>query len=165
MTLSLISAVARNQVIGKGNDLPWKIPEDLKYFKSKTSGCPIIMGRRTFESIGSRPLPKRLNIVLSRSEELKKREDIEVYPTLEEALSSLRDRSEYQDKEVFIVGGARVYAESLRWVDRLYLTEVDEDFEGDTYFPSWPQEEFQEVSREEREGEPPYAFVVYERKK
>ncbi len=128
MKVSLIVAIAENNVIGKDNDLIWHLPDDLKHFKSKTSGHTIIMGRKTFESIGSKPLPKRENIVISRSPQTPVNGVI-FTTSLEEALNLSTDQ------EPFIVGGAEIYRQSLDVVDVMEITRVHESFEGDTFFP------------------------------
>lgn len=128
MKVSLIVAIAENNVIGKDNDLIWHLPDDLKHFKSKTSGHTIIMGRKTFESIGSKPLPKRENIVISRNPQPPV-EGVIFTTSLEEALKHS------SDQEPFIVGGAEIYRQSMGIVDVMEITRVHESFEGDTFFP------------------------------
>lgn len=164
MILSMIAARSANGVIGKNNALIWHFPADLKFFKQKTQGHHIIMGRRTFESIGSKPLPNRVNIVVSR----KTNWDIEgclFVQTFEEALKIV---SQSTDPEPFIVGGAELYRLGFEFADRLYLTEVKENFEGDTFFPPIPND-WQEVSREKFEADEKNAYaydlVVFERQK
>jgi dihydrofolate reductase len=171
--VSLIAAVSKNGVIGREGRLPWNLPEDLKYFKEKTYGAPVIMGRKTYESIG-RLLPGRKNIILSRRNDL-------IVPgawlaqDLEAALLLTAGAS-----EVFVIGGAEIYALALSSADRLYITEVDVEIEGDAVFPSWPALQstvvlaggkgvrFIETSREEREadegkGTPSFRFLVFDR--
>lgn len=128
LLLSLIVAVARNGVIGRGNALPWHLPADLKHFKAVTLGKPVIMGRKTFESIG-RPLPGRKNIVVTRNAGFRA-EGCEVVASLEAALAVCVDA-----EEVFVIGGAQLYAEALGKADRIYLTRIEADIEGDTFFP------------------------------
>lgn len=128
--ISIIVAVARNGVIGDGNQLIWHISEDLRRFKAITSGHPVIMGRKTFESLG-RPLPHRINVVITRQPTYCA-PGCEVVGSLEEAVARF-DSSE----ELFVIGGAQIYAQALPLADRLYLTEVEADYEGDTCFPSW----------------------------
>jgi dihydrofolate reductase len=152
--LAIIVAVARNRVIGKGGKLPWHISEDLKRFKRLTTGHAVLMGRRTFASIG-RPLPNRRNVVISSSPQ----PEVETYPSVPEALKALKD-----EEKVFVIGGGQLYARLLDSVDELYLTLVDQDVEGDTFFPPYEHllgSRFYEVAREEHEG---YAFVDYARK-
>lgn len=153
MTISIIVAKAQNNAIGKDNSLLWHIPEDLKRFKSLTMSHPIVMGRKTFESIG-RPLPGRRNIVISRNFIY---EGTETVPSLDDALMICRD-----EDEVFITGGGQIYSQSISIADRLYITEVYTEPDADTYFPEIDPGQWEEVFREEHDG---YAFVNYQRKK
>ena len=165
MRISLIVAVSRNGVIGVDNALPWYLPEDLKHFKSITMAKPIIMGRKTFDSIG-RPLPGRTNIVLSRDTEFNS-EGVEVAATLEQALSIARPAClESNVEEIMIIGGEQIYRMTIQVADRLYLTEVDIDIHGDAFFPEidyslWREEivEYPKVT-----AKYPYKFVTLDRK-
>mgnify|MGYP001323153699 CR=1 FL=1 len=152
--IALIAAIAENGVIGDHGRLPWHLPEDLKWFRSTTWGKPIIMGRRTWESIG-RPLPGRRNLVLSRS--LPATAGIEVYGSLDQALSACADV-----QEVCIIGGAELYAQSLALASRLYLTEIPRSYSGDTHFPPLDRERFVESARTSGQAEDGtrYDFVV-----
>jgi dihydrofolate reductase len=164
MTIALIAAMARNRVIGRDNKLPWNIPEDLKYFRAKTAGHPVIMGRKTFESILNlvgRPLPGRLNIVVTRQTAFTAPSGVRVVGSLEAAVEAARGVP--GSDEVFVLGGAEIYAQSLAIADRLYITWIDRDYEGDARFPVWDSGEFREVSRDERPGDPSFSFVVFER--
>jgi len=140
--LALIVAVSQNGVIGKDGDLPWHIPEDLKHFRKNTVGHSIIMGRKTWDSIG-RPLPKRKSIVVTRQEGLVI-EGAEVVHSLGEALDAARDH----DSEPRVIGGATLYREAFPFATRLILTEVQREVDGDTFFPEWDPSEWHEVSRE-----------------
>ncbi len=155
----LIAAVARNGVIGKGGALPWHLPEDLRHFKALTLGHPIIMGRRTWESLG-RPLPGRHNIVVSR--------DAQWQPVGAERADSLPAALALAAgaPRVFVIGGAQLYAAALPLADALELTEIDADFDGDTHFPDWPREQFVETSRQPAVSASGlrYALVSYRRK-
>jgi len=131
MRIALIAAMAKNNVIGKDNDMPWHLPDDLKFFKSKTVGRPVIMGRKTFESIGSRPLPNRPNLVISRNPAFVG-EGVTVFTSVDEALATLTDV-----EEVIIMGGGQLYAQMLPHADRLYVTLIDAEIDGDTFFPNW----------------------------
>jgi len=161
MTLSLIVAMDRNRMIGKDNDLPWHLPADLKFFKATTLGKPIIMGRKTFESIG-RPLPGRRNIVVTRNADWRA-EGVDVARDLETAKAMVTDVP-----EAFIIGGAQIYGQSLDVVDRMHITEVDMVVEdGDAVFPEIDKTVWQEVSRDahlSEDGRPAFAFVCYERR-
>jgi dihydrofolate reductase len=158
--LSLIVALARNGVIGKDNRLPWHIPEDLKRFRALTMGHHIIMGRRTWESIG-RPLPGRTSVVVSRRPDYSAPGALVVH-SLAEALAACAG-----DDEAFVIGGAQIYREALPLAERIYLTRIDADYAGDAFFPSISQEQWREVSREARVGsgpvQPAYEFVVLAR--
>lgn len=158
--LSVIAALARNRVIGIENSLPWRLPEDLAHFKALTLNHPVLMGRKTFESLG-RPLPGRTNIVITRDPGYC-RNGCQVADSIPAALALCADAD-----EVFFVGGAELYAQAIPLADRLYLTEVETDAEGDAWFPDYDRSAFREVSRESHTGEKGDAlrfdFVVYER--
>lgn len=161
MILSAIAAMARNRVIGVRGQLPWHLPEDLKYFKETTRKKTVIMGRKTFESIG-RPLPDRQNIVLTRQQGWQA-EGVLVFSTLDQALNFLHQESA-KDQEIFIIGGGEIYAQALPKIQRLYLTIIDEDFEGDAYFPDVDlKNDFKVTSEVKRLGPPPFRFIVAER--
>lgn len=168
MKLSMIVATAQNRVIGRDNALPWYLPNDLKYFKQTTLGKPVIMGRKTYESIG-KPLPGRTNIVITRQTDYQP-EGVKVVHSVAEA----RDLAESVclidgQEEAMIMGGAEIYTLALSDADRLYLTEVHADVEGDAYFPEYDKTEWQEISREDFSAEGPnpynYSFVVYDKKR
>lgn len=158
--ISIIVAVAANGVIGDNNSLLWHISEDLRNFKRITSGHPVVMGRKTFESLG-RPLPNRTNVVVSRT--VTEIEGCRVAASLNEAIAMFPE-----DEEVFIIGGAQIYAQALDAADKLYLTRVEHDYEGDTSFPEWDATRWRLTSREAfPRGEKypyPFAFEEYERK-
>lgn len=159
--ISIIVAVAQNGVIGDKNSLLWHISEDMRFFKRTTSGHPVIMGRKTYESLG-RPLPNRTNVVISRT--LGELDGCTVVRSLEEAIALFPT-----EEEVFVIGGAQIYALALDVADRFYLTRVGHDYEGDTSFPTWNESEWRLISREAYEqGEKyphPFAFEIYERVK
>ena len=135
MILSLICAMARNKVIGRDNQLPWHLPDEMRHFKERTEGKPVIMGRKTFESLPF-PLPKRKNIVVTRQKT--NIQGVEVVNSLERALTHAQQHCiKYKIDECFIIGGAVLYAEALPLADQLYLTTVNADVEGDTYFPEY----------------------------
>lgn len=157
-TVTLVAAVAANGVIGADGEMPWYYPEDLKHFKRTTVGHPVVMGRKTYESIVARlgePLPDRLNVVLS-SQSLDLPEGAVHASSVDEALAVAADH----DDEVYVVGGATVYEQLLDRADRLVLTEVHEAHEGDTHFPEWDRERWVEVDRDDRQA---LSFVTYER--
>lgn len=162
--ISIIAALgARNRAIGKAGGLLWRIPGDLPRFKTLTMGHPIIMGRKTYESIG-RVLPGRTNVVLTQSAKYKRQSlgaECMIVGSLEEALETAR-RSEGSD-EIFIIGGGEIYKIALPLADRLYLTLVDDDAEGDVFFPPYPY--FQKIILDENHGDenPPFRFLILER--
>jgi dihydrofolate reductase len=160
--LSMIAAMGKNRVIGKDNDMPWHLPADLQHFKKTTLGSPIIMGRKTYDSIG-RPLPGRLNIILSRNTKLKI-EGCSVVNSLDDALVLA---NETEATEIFITGGAHLYNTFLENADRLYLTLIDEEFEGDTYFPDYTQFNWNEVAKEnhmaDEKNPHAYSFVTLDK--
>lgn len=160
MRISLIVAMANNRVIGNNNQMPWHLPADFAYFKKITTGHPIIMGRKTFESIG-RPLPGRRNIVVSRNPVFRA-DGADVVASLEAAIKACGDT------DAFVIGGATLYTEALPYVDRIYLTEVDSSPVGTTLFPALDKKQWREIARERRDADEKnghaMAFVVLERK-
>lgn len=159
MTISLIVAMAQNRVIGIKNDLPWHIPADLKHFKDLTRGKPVIMGRKTFDSIFDRikkPLPDRPNIVISRSGF--SHEGVEVYADLNKAIEDTREK--YLDQEIMIIGGASIYEQALPLADKLYLTVVEQDYEGDAWFPEIDSAQWYESETEPHDATPSYRFIT-----
>ena len=155
MKIHLIAAVAENGVIGKDGGIPWDIPEDLQHFKERTMGHTVIMGRRTFESIG-RPLPGRQNIVVTST--VRELTGCQIASSLKEAIE-LAER-----EQIFIIGGSMLYTEALPMADVLDLTFVHEKPEGDTFFPEINRELYKETERKDFDGNPPYSFVTYQRK-
>ena len=159
--LSIIVATDKQGLIGKDNDLPWRLSADLGYFKKVTMGKPLIMGRRTHESIG-RPLPGRKNIILT-TDKAYQAEGCTVCQTVEQALNACGDA-----EEAMVMGGASLYQQFLSHADKLYLTSVDVELEGDTWFPQWDKTDWQLLSREDHpaddKNEYPYSFNVYQRK-
>jgi dihydrofolate reductase len=157
--INIIVATSKNRVIGNNNSLIWKLPADLKRFKQITTGSTVVMGRKTYESIG-KPLPNRRNIIITRDTNYLV-DNCEVVNSLEEALMLCNN-------ECFIIGGGEIYKQSIDIADKIYLTLVQEDFEGDTYFPEIGKE-WTKVFREDYEGdeknEHKYSFIDYERYK
>lgn len=164
MKISMIAAMAHQRIIGKDQKMPWYLPADLAFFKKTTMGSPILMGRKTYESIG-RPLPGRLNLVVTRNPALKI-EGCEVVTSLDEAMAVAKEKSS-ESNEVFITGGSHLYESFLDKADRLYLTMIDADLEGDTYFPDYMQYKWQEVERIEHSADKknsyPYSFITLDR--
>lgn len=167
MKVALIAAYAQNRVVGINNSLPWHLPEDLKYFKRTTSGKAIIMGRKTYDSIG-RPLPNRTNIVVTRNADFTA-EGVVVVNSLEAAIKHAESVNEINGvDEVMIIGGAAIYEASLPMADRLYLTHVHAEVEGDAYFPEVDMSDWNEIDREDfsKDGPNPYdySFAIYDKK-
>ena len=153
MKLAIIAAIGKNRVIGKDGKIPWHISEDLKRFKRLTTGHTVLMGRKTWESLG-KALPHRRNVVISS----RGIPGMEYYGSVEEALTALKDQ-----ERVFVIGGARIYAELLEKADELFLTYVEQDVEGDAYFPAFQEmltDKFKAINREQHNG---YEFVDYVR--
>ncbi|WAG06867.1 type 3 dihydrofolate reductase [Aeromonas jandaei] len=163
MKISMIAAMAHDRVIGKDNQMPWHMPADLAHFKRVTLGKPVLMGRKTFESIG-RPLPGRRNLVISRNPDYQA-EGIEVVGSVEGALALLADN---EVAEVMVIGGGHLYAELLPKADCLYLTRIELEVEGDTRFPAFADEQWQCVEREVHQADEknphPYRFETWLRK-
>jgi dihydrofolate reductase len=160
--ISLIAAASENNVIGDHGRIPWSIPADLQYFRTQTLGKPVIMGRKTYESIGH-PLPKRPNIVITRQEGFSA-EGCDVAGSLDQALQVAGCKDA---EEVFVIGGGEIYKEALPKADRVYLTRVHTEIAGDAYFPEFHAEHWVEASRERHEAEgaqPAYTFLVYEKR-
>ncbi len=152
----IIAAVAANGVIGRDNDIPWRIPGEQRRFREITMGYPLIMGRLTYESIGH-PLAGRRNIVISRTPGFQPR-GVEVVPSLAEGVARCRSSG-----RVFVIGGEGVFREALQYADTLILSELDLAVEGDVFFPAFSRSEFSPVSRERCQGPPPYTVVTYRR--
>jgi len=159
--LSLIWAMDNNRLIGRDNALPWKLPADMAWFKKSTMGKPILMGRKTYESIG-RPLPGRTNIILSRQSDLQI-EGCTVVHTLDEAVAIVADAD-----EIMVMGGAEIYALLLEQANRLYITEIDGEFEGDAWLPKFNRNQWKETHREshvpDEKNTYAYSFITMERK-
>jgi len=167
MSLCHIVAASKNWVIGREGKMPWHISEDLKYFKKMTQGCPVIMGRKTFDSIG-KPLPGRFNVILSRSD-LNLPEGCRLAKSLDEAVflaqSWLEENGQSSTSEpnIFIIGGGDLYRSSLQKVDRIYLTAIDRIVEGDTHYPEIDETHFRLLKSEAHEVPEKFSFRVYEK--
>lgn len=163
-TISMIAAVSTNGVIGRDQGLPWHVPEDLKYFKEKTYGAPVVMGRKTYEAVG-RLLPGRKNVIITRSREFLVPGAVIVSSIEDGIQAAIGDGN--QANEIFILGGGEIYRLGYPFADRIYITEIDVTVDGDTHFPNWPKlPGFREVKRDERpaKGEiPSFRFLVYDR--
>ncbi len=156
--LSIIVAIAKNNIIGYNNKMPWHYPEDLQYFKEVTWGKKVVMGSRTYESILNtlhKPLPNRHNIVITHNKD--KYKDVECFGSVEEFLTKYRNSPE----EIFIIGGRIIYEQFLNFVDKLYITHINKEYPGDTYFPKFDSNDFKLI-KEKASGE--LLFCIYERK-
>lgn len=167
LPLAMIAALARNRVIGLDNQMPWHLPADLRHFKTMTLGKPIIMGRKTWDSLG-RPLPGRLNIVVSRQADLRL-EGAEVFGSLEDALVRADAWAREQGvDELILIGGAQLYTQALPLAERLYLTRIELEPAGDAHFPEWLGHEWQRDSHAAHAAEgdaPAYAFEAWSRRR
>jgi dihydrofolate reductase len=165
MTIALIAALTRNRVIGLNNDLPWHLPDDMKYFMQTTKGHHVIMGRKNYDSLPEkfRPLPNRTNIVVTRQKDLAL-PGCSVVNNMAEAISLAKIGGEM---ELFIIGGAAIYELGMPLANKLYLTEIDAELEGDTLFPEFNKVEWTEISRQHHPADERHAyafdFVIYER--
>ena len=164
----MISALAKNGVIGNKNKLPWHLPADFKWFKEKTLNKIIVMGLNTFKSIGEKPLPSRKHIILHHNV-YKVPENCFLAKSIDEALDIAKKLStETGENEIMICGGSSIYKQFLPMADRMYLTYIHQDFEGDTFFPKFDMKDWQEVSRENHQSDEnnkyAYSFVILERK-
>ena len=162
----MIAAMGSNRVIGKDNDIPWHLPDDFKYFKNTTKGHHVIMGRKNWESLphSFQPLPGRPNIVITRQEDYPL-EEAAVVKSLEEALEIARENGE---REAFIIGGGEIYRMGLKYADKIYLTEINGEFDGQVTFPEFDKNIWKEVSREhhlsDEKHKYSFDFVVYSKK-
>ena len=162
MRVALVAAVARGGVIGRDSGIPWRLPEDMRRFRTLTMGHPVVMGRRTWESLPDqfRPLPGRGNVVVTRNSDWSA-QGADRAGSIEDALRLLEG-----EDTVFVIGGGEIYAAALPSADELLLTEIDAEIEGDTYFPDWDPDDFEEVARERHVSSDGvgYSFVTYERR-
>lgn len=157
MSISLIAAVAKNNVIGSENDLPWYLPEDLKHFKELTTGKIVLMGRKTFESILRRlgkPLPNRLNILITKDTKYEAPAEVLIYNDLNKAIE------EYKDKDLFIIGGGQIFSQTIDKADTLYITHVGFEPKGDSFFPEIDPGKWKKLDEEKHEN---FRFVKYNR--
>ncbi|MDR8394034.1 dihydrofolate reductase [Aliifodinibius sp. S!AR15-10] len=156
MKLALIAAHDPNLVIGKDGDLPWHYPEDMKHFKKTTMGHPVLMGRGEFEELGEKPLPGRENVVLSRSKEY---EHVPTFSSIDKALEYLQDHD-----LVFVIGGGEIYKQTIDRADKLVLTEIHKEYEGDTYFPEYRDDVSTIWKETRRDAYRDFTIVEYKRK-
>ncbi|WP_281647818.1 dihydrofolate reductase [Parendozoicomonas sp. Alg238-R29] len=164
MKIAMIAAVAENNAIGIDNKLPWYLPGDLRYFKAATMGKPIVMGRKTFESL-RKPLPGRTNIVMTRDSSWN-HDGVKVVGNLEEAIAMAESVAMIDGvTELMIIGGEQIYRQALPQADRLYLTRVGRSFEGDAFFPTLNASQWQETAREDHETDEglKYSYLVLDR--
>lgn len=163
MILTHVAAMSQNRVIGTQNTLPWSIPEDLKFFRNTTKGHIMIMGRKTYDSIGAKPLPQRYHIVISRQDLQSTHPLVKFVKTLEEAIEVAKPLTAEWGEEVFIVGGGEIYKQSMNVTDKIYLTMIYQNFEGDTLYPEIPPD-FELVAKSDRTEPVPFSFLTYKRK-
>ena len=163
MTISFIVAVSENNVIGKDNKLPWQLPSDMKYFKNKTWALPVVMGRKTFEALG-KPLEGRTKIVITRQTDWNPR-GVEIVHSIDQAIVAA---TKLDAKEIFIIGGSELFSAALPSADRIYLTLIHHEFEGDAVFPTLNQEEWKLASNKDfvadEKNKYAHSFQVWERK-
>ncbi|MGB3465710.1 MAG: dihydrofolate reductase [Cyclobacteriaceae bacterium] len=166
MKISIIAAIGANRAIGKDNDMIWHLPDDMKFFKEKTTGHTVVMGRLNYDSLPSnyRPLPNRTNLVLTTNEDYEET-GVHVFHDIEKAIESAREAGE---KELFIIGGGQIYEIGMKYTDRMYLTEIKESFEADVFFPEYDKSKWEEIvrvphSKDERHAYE-FDFVTYDRK-
>ncbi|MCB9025886.1 MAG: dihydrofolate reductase [Bdellovibrionaceae bacterium] len=161
MILSHIVAASENGTIGVEGTLPWDIPEDMKFFREKTKGKAIIMGRKTFESVGH-PLPKRLNVVITRQADYKA-EGAVIVSTIEEAIEVCKKETSTYGDEVFIIGGGEIYRQSMDLVNKIYLTRIHKEYSGDAKYPTVDENVFRLIESSDRTQPIPFTFLTYER--
>jgi dihydrofolate reductase len=165
MNISIIVAVAKNGVIGKNNDLPWHLPDDMKYFMQTTKGHHVILGRKNYDSLPPKfkPLPNRTNIIVTHQENFTASNCIIVHH-IEDGVAIARKNGE---QELFVIGGAEIYKLALPLTDTMYITEIDAEINGDTHFPSWNKNEWKEISRQhhpiDEKHQFAFDFVVYQK--
>lgn len=168
MMIAHIVAAADNGVIGREGELPWHIPEDMKFFRERTRGRALIMGRKTFESI-EHPLPNRMNVVITRQKDYKAKTSdapnspVQVVGTIEEALEFCKKIAHKYGDEIFIIGGGEIYAQSMKFVDTIYLTRIHKSYDGDAKYPDPDLKEFKLVEQLDRHDPVPFSFLTYKR--
>jgi len=160
--ISIIAAASENNVIGKENKIPWRLPADMRYFKSMTKGQVVVMGRKTYESLG-KALAERVNIVITRDKNFHPKDAVAVSTVCE----AFQAASRFPEKEIFIIGGGEIYRQTIDLADRVYLTRIHRHFDGDTYFPELSEDRWKMISKEDHQPDEknphPYSFITYER--
>lgn len=165
MILSHIVAVSENDVIGANNDLPWDIPEDMKFFRDKTKGKAMIMGRKTFESVGH-PLPHRLSVIVTRQKDYKvEGPHAVVVGDMKSAIEYCKGQVSKYGEEIFIIGGGEIFKDTMDIVDVIYLTRIHKNFDGDIKYPKMDPKKFELVEQRDRTEPVPFSFLTYFRKK
>jgi dihydrofolate reductase len=168
MMIAHIVAAAKNGVIGREGDLPWNIPEDMAWFKSRTKGRALIMGRKTFEAVGH-PLPHRLNVVVTRQKDYKpnvpntEKAPYHICSTIEEALELCKKHLEKYNNEIFIIGGGEIYKQSVPLVDTIYLTRIHQNYDGDAKYPDPDPKKFKMVECQDRTEPVPFSFMTFKK--
>lgn len=165
MLIAHIVAAAKNGVIGKDGELPWSIPEDMKWFRERTKGRALIMGRKTFDSV-EHPLPKRLNVIVTRQKDFAPTKHDPTAPvivtnTIEEAIEECKKVADKYMNEIFIIGGGEIYKQSVKYVNTIYLTRIHQDVEGDAYYPAPDPKEFKLVEKIDRQDPVPFTFETW----
>jgi dihydrofolate reductase len=169
LMIAHIVAAAKNGVIGKDGELPWNIPEDMKWFRDRTRGHALIMGRKTFEAV-EHPLPHRLNVVVTRTPGYKPKNSnspnapVHIVSSIEEGLAYCKPLAEKYGNEIFIIGGGEIYHQSVKFVDTIYLTRIHRDYVGDATYPDPSLEEFDIIEQIDRTEPEPFSFITYKRK-
>lgn len=168
MIVTQIAACAANRVIGTQGDLPWSLPEDMKFFRETTKGHVMVMGRKTFDSFHGKALPHRFHIVVTRHPESQKDISSEESPvvfvsSIEQALNLASTLTHQWGSEIFIIGGGEIYKQAMPYTDKIYLTRIHRDFPGDTFYPEIDQKFFRETQRKDVPGEIPFSFLTYEK--
>ena len=154
MDLSIIVAITENNIIGKENGMPWHLPADLKYFREKTTDHFIIMGRKTFESFGSRPLPNRVSVVITSQKDYKA-EGCLIANSLDEAINLAKNET-----EVFVIGGKQIYDRAIPLANKMYITRIHSSIDGDTFFPQYDETQWKLISHQERDADEKNAFPI-----
>lgn len=161
--VAAIAAMAKNRTIGVSNDLPWDYPEDMNFFREKTKKSVMIMGRKTFDSFGGKPLPGRFHIVITRKPQASEFKNVIYVATIEEALVMAQATApKYENSEVFLIGGAEIYRMGLQDCDRIYLTVINRDFKGDAYFPEFSMDQWKLTKSLQSALTPELVFQVWD---